>query len=300
VSTLTLYLIAISIWGSTWLAIKLQLGEVAPETSVLYRFLCASILVFVFCKVRGLSLAFTWRQHARLALQGMLMFSVGYIMVYHAELYLVSGLVAVCHSLSPLLNMLGARMAYGIPFSLRVTLGALLGIVGIVLVFWPEISTLTTGSNIAIGLAYTMMAVLTSAVASTLVSRNGHHGLPVWQSMAWGMLYGAACSLVITLLSGNSLRIVWTVPYVGSLLYLAVFGSVLAFAAYYTLLGRIGAARAGYIGVMVPIIALVLSSVFEGFRWQLATLVGAGLSLVGNRLVMSQQADKPSELKESK
>jgi drug/metabolite transporter (DMT)-like permease len=292
VSTLNLYLIAISIWGSTWLAIKFQLGEVAPETSVLYRFLSASILLFAFCKLRGLNLAFTRRQHARLALQGMLMFSVGYIMVYHAELYLVSGLVALCHSLSPLLNMLGVRIAYGTPFSLRVTLGALLGIVGIVLVFWPEITALSAGSNIALGFGYTMMAVLTSAVASTLVSRNGHHSLPVWQSMAWGMLYGAGCSLVITLISGNSLTIAWTLPYVGSLLYLAVFGSVLAFAAYYTLLGRIGAARSGYIGVMVPVIALIVSSVFEGFRWQLATFVGAGLSLIGNLIVMSQQTRK--------
>lgn len=299
-STLTLYLIAISIWGSTWLAIKFQLGEVAPETSVLYRFLTASLLLFAFCKLRGLSLAFSKRQHARLAVQGMLMFSVGYIMVYHAELYLVSGLVALCHSVSPLLNMVGVRIAYGMPFSLRVTYGALLGIAGIVLVFWPEITTLSASNNIAIGLGYTMIAVLTSAAASTLVSRNAHHRLPVWQSMAWGMLYGAACSLVITLLSGNSLRIAWTLPYVGSLLYLAVFGSVLAFAAYYTLLGRIGAARAGYVGVMVPIIALVVSSVFEGFRWQLATFVGAGLSLIGNFIVMSQQARTVSELKGSK
>ena len=287
-STLKLYLIAISIWGSTWLAIKFQLGEVAPETSVLYRFLSASILLFAFCKVRGLDLAFSRRQHVRIAVQGTLMFSVGYIMVYHAELYLVSGLVALCHSLIPLLNMLGTRIAYGTPFSLRVTLGALVGIVGIALVFWPEIATLSASNNVAIGLGYTMAAVLTSAVAATLVSRNSHHGLPVWQSMAWGMLYGAACSLAVTLLSGKSLGIVWSLPYVGSLLYLAVFGSVLAFAAYYTLLGRIGAGRAGYVGVMVPIIALIVSSAFEGFRWQLATFVGAGLSVIGNLIAMSQ------------
>ena len=102
------------------------------------------------------------------------------------------------------------------------------------------------------------------------------------------MLYGAACSLAVTLLSGKSLGIVWSLPYVGSLLYLAVFGSVLAFAAYYTLLGRIGAGRAGYVGVMVPIIALIVSSAFEGFRWQLATFVGAGLSVIGNLIAMSQ------------
>ena len=94
--------------------------------------------------------------------------------------------------------------------------------------------------------------------------------------MAWGMLYGAACSLVIALVSGKTMNIVWTLPYLGSLLYLAVFGSVLAFAAYYTLLGRIGAGRTGYIGVMVPVIALIVSALFEGFQWQLATWLGAG------------------------
>jgi drug/metabolite transporter (DMT)-like permease len=287
-STLNLYLVAVSIWGTTWLAIKFQLGDVAPEASVLYRFLIASVLLFAVCKWRGLSLVFTRRQHGLIALQGMLMFSVGYIMVYHAELYLVSGLVAVCHSLSPLLNMLGVRIAYGTPFSLRVTLGALLGIAGIVLVFWPEFATLSTGSNVLLGVGYTMSAVLTSAVASTLVSRNHHNGLPVWQSMAFGMLYGAACSLVITLVSGKSLGISWTLPYIGSLLYLAVFGSVLAFAAYYTLLGRIGAGRAGYIGVMVPVIALFVSALFEDFRFQLATWLGVGLSLAGNLIVMSR------------
>ena len=171
-STLNLYLIAVSIWGSTWLAIKFQLGNVAPETSVLYRFLLASVVLFAICKWRGLSLSFTRHQHARIAVQGMLMFSVGYIFVYRAELYLVSGLVAVCHSVSPLLNMLGVRIAYGTPFSLRVTLGALLGIAGIVLVFWPEFATLSSGSNILVGLGYTMLAVVTSAGASTKVSRG--------------------------------------------------------------------------------------------------------------------------------
>jgi len=102
--------------------------------------------------------------------------------------------------------------------------------------------------------------------------------------MAWGMLYGAACSLVIALVSGKTMNIVWTLPYLGSLLYLAVFGSVLAFAAYYTLLGRIGAGRTGYIGVMVPVIALVVSALFEGFQWQLATWLGAGLSLAEDTL----------------
>jgi len=285
-STLNLYLTCVLIWGSTWIAITFQLGNVAPETSVFYRFLLASLLLFAFCKARGLSLAFNARQHALMAMQGVLMFSVSYIMVYYAESYVVSGLVAVGYSASPLLNMLGVRLLYGTPMSLRVTLGALLGIAGIVLVFWPEFRTLAGDSKVVMGATYTALAVIISAVASTLVTRNTHNGLPVWQTMAWGMLYGSIASLLIILVSGKSLHFEWTLPYVGSLLYLTLFGSILAFAGYYTLLARIGAGRAGYIGVMVPVIALFISALFEGFRWHAATWAGIALSLAGNVIIL--------------
>lgn len=277
------------IWGSTWIAITYQLGAVAPEASVFYRFLLASLLLFAYCKWRGLAMRFTLRQHVIVAVQGVLMFSISYIMVYHAETYVVSGLVAVGYSASPLLNMLGVRVAYGTPVSLRVTVGALLGMVGIALVFWPEFATLSASSNVALGAWYTALAVLISAVATTLVTRNSYNGMPVWQAMAWGMLYGAMCSLVITLVSGKALDFSWTLPYVASLLYLAVFGSVLAFAAYYTLLDRVGAGRAGYIGVMVPVIALLISALFESFHWQLLTWIGIALSLAGNLIVMPRK-----------
>jgi drug/metabolite transporter (DMT)-like permease len=286
VSTLNLYFLCVVIWGSTWIAITFQLGTVAPEVSVLYRFFLASLLLFAFCKWRGLSLKFSARQHGLMAMQGVLMFSVSYIMVYYAEEHVVSGLVAVGYSASPLLNMLGVRLLYGTPISLRVTLGALLGIAGIALVFWPEFSKLSGDSKVVLGAAYTALAVVISAVASTLVTRNTHNGLPVWQTMAWGMLYGSICSFAIVLVTGKSLSFAFTFPYVASLLYLTVFGSILAFAAYYTLLARIGAGRAGYIGVMVPVIALFISAVFEGFRWQAATWAGIALSLAGNVIIL--------------
>lgn len=291
-STLNLYLLCVLIWGSTWIAIKYQLGIVAPEVSVFYRFLLASLLLFAFCWWRKLPLRFTPRQHFLTAMQGILMFSVSYILVYHAELHVVSGLVAVGYSASPLLNMLAVRIFFGTPMSMRVTLGALLGIAGIVVIFLPEFKSMQGDGSVALGATFTALAVVISAVASSLVTRNSHNGLPVWQTMAWGMFYGTVSLLAMVLLTGKPFHFPISVQYMGSLLYLAVLGSVVAFAAYYTLLGRIGAGRAGYIGVMVPIIALVISAMFEGFRWQLATWLGICLSCVGNFIVLRQGAGR--------
>ncbi len=276
----------VGIWGSTWIAITYQLGSVAPEASVFYRFLLAAGILLAFCRWKGLSLRYGWRQHLALAAQGILMFSLSYMFVYHAEALVVSGLVAVGYSASPLLNMLGVRLAFGTPISLRVAVGALFGIAGIVLVFWPEFGTLSADAGVMRGAVYTALAVLTSAAGSMIASRNGKRGVPVRQALTLGMLYGAACSLIITVAAGKPLGFEWSASYAASLLYLALFGSVVTFAAYLTLLERIGAARAAYIGVMVPIVALVISASFEGYAWRTETWLGIALSMAGNVIIL--------------
>ena len=289
-SNLTLFLICAAIWGSTWIAITFQLGNVQPAASVFYRFLLAALILFAFCRSRRLSLRFGPRQHLALTLQGMLMFSLSYLCVYSAETLVVSGLVAMGFSASPLLNMLGVRIAYGTPMSGRVAFGALLGIAGIVLVFWPELGPLTADSRLVRGTLYTVLAVVTSAAGSVIAARNPKRGVPVWQAMAFAMLYGSVCSLLVALGSGHGLGFDWSPRYVASLLYLAIPGSVIAFAGYLTLLERIGAARAGYIGVMVPIVALLISYWFEGFAWRPATWIGIGLSVAGNVVILRRAA----------
>jgi drug/metabolite transporter (DMT)-like permease len=276
----------IAIWGSTWIAITFQLGTVQPAASVFYRFLLAALILFAFCRSRRLNLRFGPRQHLALVLQGALMFSLSYLCVYYAETLVVSGLVAVGFSASPLLNMLGVRMAYGTPMSWRVAFGALLGIAGIVLVFLPELGALAADSQVARGALYTVLAVVTSAAGSVIATRNPTRAVPVWQAMAFAMLYGSVCSLLVALGSGQPLGFDGSPRYVGSLLYLAVLGSVIAFAGYLTLLERIGAARAGYIGVMVPIVALLISYLFEGFAWRPATWAGIALSVSGNVVIL--------------
>ena len=275
-----------AIWCSTWIAITFQLGRVAPEASVFYRFLAASLVVFAYCLARRLPLRYPLREHLWIALLGVAMFSVSYIFVYYAEAHVVSGLVAVGYSASPLLGMLGMRLFFGTPMTGKVALGSALGIGGITLVFWPEFARLQDDRETGLGALFTALAVVVSTLGSMVAHRNQAAKLPLWQSMAWGMLYGALFSLAVTFATGKTLAFEATPAYILSLLYLAILGSVVAFAGFLTLLQRIGAARAGYIGVMVPIVALVVSAAFEGFRWQALTWLGIAVSVAGNVIVL--------------
>lgn len=283
---LQLFAVCVAIWGSTWMAIKFQLGHVAPEASVAWRFGLAALLLVGVCRVRGETLRFDWRTHRELLLLGAFMFCSGYVFVYHAERYLVSGLVAVGYTASPLLNLVASRVAFGARMSRRVAAGGVLGVVGIVLVFLPEFAQVRASVGFAWGAAFTMLGVVSASVGNVFAARVSARGLSVWQKMAWGMAYGAAGSLLAALLTGQPVGFDATWPYVLSLGYLALFGSVFAFAAYLTLLARTSAAVAGYTGVMVPVVALVLSSLFEHFEWQALTFVGVAIAIAGNLLVL--------------
>jgi drug/metabolite transporter (DMT)-like permease len=259
---------------------------VAPEISVFYRFFLAALILVAWCAARRLPMRFSWKEHLWLALFGALTFSVGYIFVYRAEQHLASGLVAVGYSASPLLGMLGMRLFFGTPMTARMWAASALGIAGVVLVFLPEVLRIGENEDAVRGIAFTAAAVFTSFLGGMVAQRNQHASLPVWQSMAWGMLYGSALCLAVALLAGRRFSFEASAPYVLSLLYLTVLGSVLAFAAWLMLLQRIGAARAGYVGVMVPILALFVSAALEGFRFHALTWAGIAASVVGNVLVL--------------
>jgi drug/metabolite transporter (DMT)-like permease len=288
-SNLHLFVACVAIWGSTWIAITFQLGRVAAEASVFYRFVLAALLLFAYCLARRLPLRFGVREHAWLALQGTLMFSVSYIFVYYAEEHVVSGLVAVGYSASPLLALLGMRLFFGTAMTPTLAAGSILGMVGILLVFWPEFAHLHGDRRTAMGALYTALAVIVSTLGSMAAHRNQQAKLPLWQTMAWGMLYGGLFSLAVTLAAGKPLAFEATAGYVLSLLYLSILGSIVAFAGYLTLLHRVGATRAGYIGVMVPIVALGISSVFEHFRWHAVTLAGVVVTVAGNVLILRRK-----------
>jgi len=274
------------IWGTTWLAITYQIGTVAPEVSVSHRFLLAALAIAAWCRLRGLPMRFTAREHAELALMGVAMYCVSYIFVYHAETHVASGLVAIGYSASPLLTTLGMRLFFAQPISARMALGSLFGILGITLVYWPEFRQLSASRNVAIGALFTAIAVLASTTAGLLAQRNHQRGLYGWPTMAWSMAYGGLASLIVALALGRAYTIDLGAPYLLSLVYLSLLGSVLTFAGYLTLLGRIGAARSSYVGVMAPVVALFVSTLFEGFQWHVLTAAGVAVSIAGNVLVL--------------
>lgn len=289
-STLQLFAVCVLIWGSTWLAITFQLDGVAPEMSVGYRFLFASAVLFIYCRRRGIALAYTLGQHADFALLGASMFGVGYIFVYYAEIHIVSGLVAVGFSTGPMINMFAARALFGTRMTARVAVASVLGIAGIACVFWPQFGQVAASQSAELGAVFTMLAVLASSAGSMAAVRNQKLGYATWSSMAWGMFYGGALAMLIGFAMGQRLTFPPTAGYVLSLLYLSLFGSVVAFACYLTLIARIGAAKAAYVGVMVPVFALMLSSLFEGYAWSGLTSLGVALSVLGNLVLLPRSA----------
>jgi drug/metabolite transporter (DMT)-like permease len=291
-SNFHLFATCVLIWGSTWLAITFQLGSVAPEISVGYRFILASAALFAYCRWRGLDLRFARRAHVDFLLLGASMFCISYIFVYYAETYIVSGMVAVGYSASPLLNMLMARAMFATPMTARVATGAMFGIVGIVCVFWHEFANLSTSRNAELGAILTVLSVVASSMGSMVATRTQSRGYSTWSSMAWGMLYGGVMALVIGMAMGKPLVFESTTGYIGSLVYLAIFGSVITFACYLTLMARIGAARAAYVGVMVPIVALAVSFFFEKFAWGWLTTLGVALSVAGNIVILRGKLQK--------
>jgi len=286
VSNVFLYTVTVLIWGSTFFAIEFQLGTVAPEVSLVYRYGGAAFLLFAWCRVRGLRLSFKLREHFWFALLGIFLFGINYVLTYRAQIHITSALTAIAFSTVLWMNIINSRLLFGVRASRRVLVGALLGIAGILILFGPQISGISLSDSVFVG---SLLAVGGAFVASlgNMVSQGAQRrDLPVMQSNAWGMFYGFLVNAMVAIAGGHPFNFEWSVAYVSSLAYLTVFGSIFAFGAYLTLLGRIGAHRAGYSMVLFPVLALVLSVLFEGLRIDGTLLVGTALVLAGNVFVL--------------
>lgn len=282
------YALTVGIWGSTWLGIKFQLGCVDPLVSVVYRFSLATVLLFIWCHLKKLRMRFTRREHLFIALQGISLFAINYWLFYLAETHLSSGIVAVMFSTIVFWNILNGRLFLGMPVRTSVIGGALLGIVGIALVFWDELSHFSLDDAGLKGFLLSMTATLMASCGNILSARNQKHGLPVIQTNAYGMAYGTLIMLTTALVMQKPFVVDLSVPYLASLLYLAMFGSVIAFGCYLTLIGRIGADRAAYATLLFPMIALFLSTLFEGYHWSSASISGVFIILAGNTIVVAK------------
>jgi drug/metabolite transporter (DMT)-like permease len=210
------------------------------------------------------------------------MYGVAYVAVYHAEIHVPSGLVAVAYSASPLLAGLGARMAFGMPVTGRFIAGGLLGIAGVALIFWPELGATAARPTAVLGAVFTLAAVLLSTVGSVSASRNRVRGLAFWPALGFGMLYGAGTALLAAAWLGRSFHLPGGAAWWVALLYLALAGSVLTFACFLELQHRVGPGPAAAIGVMTPVIALAVSMAFESYRPDAFAASGVALAVLGN------------------
>jgi drug/metabolite transporter (DMT)-like permease len=289
IGAIGLFAVPSAIWGSTWLAIKYQLTGVAPEVSVAYRFALAAALLAAWCLGTGRSLRFSRRDHAYLVAVGVTLFGLNYVGVYWAEHFVTSGLVAVLFSTIVFLNPIGMRVFFGTPLTARTFVAAAMGVAGVALLFLPELVEARGGGTAAYGIAFGLGATIIASGGNLIAQRNQRAGIPTLAGNAWGMTYGAVVAAVAASVHGVD----WTFDahpgYLLSLAYLALFGSVIAFGAYLTLLRRIGAARAAYTAVATPVIALALSTLFEGYRWTWVGALGVVLAIAGNTLALRPQ-----------
>lgn len=286
--TPVLYLVTVLIWGTSWYAMELQL--VLPgELAIAYRFLLAAAMLVGFCLLTGRSLRFSRRDHLFMALQGLFLFCLNYILFYWAAAYVVSGLLAVLFSTITVMNIANGALLFRRRVEPRVALAALLGLIGIGLVFWPELAKVELSRAAAIGLAMSLVATYAASLGNMVTVRHSRALIPVVQANAIGMSYGALFTLVIVIARGIPFEFVWSASFLGSLFYLAFFASVIGFGAYLTLVERIGADRAAYSGVLFPIVALGVSTFLENYRWSAAAVVGLLLVLAGNLLVLARR-----------
>lgn len=286
----SLYLATVLIWGSTWFAIKFQLGVVAAEVSLVYRFALASIILLLFCLLTRRSLRFTLTQHGFIALQGLFLFSSNYLVFYWATELLTSGIVALLFSTVILMNIINAAIFLRAAVRPQVVIGAMIGIAGIAAIFWSEVSSVEQSSDSWRGLWMCLLATFFASIGNILSARNQLNNIPVVQTNAWGMAYGAIIMLVFALTGGAEFNFENSLSYGLSLVYLSVFGSIFAFGSYLTLIGRIGADKTAYAAVLFPVIALGLSTLFENYQWTLGAFGGFVLVLAGNYVVLRTKA----------
>ena len=292
-SNSTLYALTVLIWGSTFFAIEFQLGVVAPEVSVVYRFSGAAILLFAWCHFRGLPLRFPIRNHLWFMMLGVLLFGVNYILTYKSQVFITSALAAITFSTMLWMNLLNARLFFGVKARRSVLLGAALGAIGMFFLFAPQVTAVSFSDTVFAGSCLVLLAALSASFGNMVSQTIQKAGTPVIQMNAWGMLYGALFMGTVALASGREFTFEWSASYVVSLAYLAVFGSIIAFGAYLTLLGRIGAHKAGYAMVMFPAVALLLSILFEGMEITPSIVFGALLVLIGNVSVLKPRGAAP-------
>ncbi|MDE0470416.1 MAG: EamA family transporter [Ekhidna sp.] len=289
-NVLGLFAVPVLIWGSTFYVIKFQLGVVDPTWSVSYRFILSGVILLGVAKLKKLNLLFTPPQHRFIFQQGILLFGLNYLLIYVAEEQLTSALVAVAFSTIVFLNILFGAIFLKRKSEKKVSVGALLGVAGTFLLFRNDLLDIRFDELPLFHLSICLLAVVIASLGNITSAYNQANSLPVLQTNAFGMLYGGIFIGIIALVSGRSIAFDFRIEYSFSLLYLSIFGSILAFGAYLTLVGKIGADKAAYVLIIIPVIAVFLSIIFEGYEFNIQVILGMFLILGGNLIVVQKKS----------
>ena len=292
-NNLILFISTLLCWSPTWYLIKFQFGVVDPLISIFYRFLIASAIVFIFLILLKKKLSFNLNQHLWFLLLGVTLFSLNYIFFYLANTYLISGIVTIAFSTILIMNILGERIYFKIKSSKETLFAAGFGIVGILIIFGNELLNFKLEDKTHIGIILSFIATFWASTGNLIHQKNSKDKIPFVQSIAYGMLYGSIFTLIVAKFRGAELLFDDSFSYISSLLYLSIIGSVVAFYLYLKLLESIGSARAGYIGVIMPIIALIISTIFEGLQWTNNLIFGLPVLIFGCVLILKQKTEKP-------
>jgi len=289
---LLLYTAVVMIWGSSWIMVSFQVGVVPPEQSVAYRIAIASALMFLWAIAGRQPLRRSFRDHGFMALQGALIFSTNFFLFYTAAAYLTTGVISVVFSTASAMTLAFKTVFMGHRPDPRAICGAVLGIVGVGILFWPQVAGFALQTGAGMGLLFSLGGTLSFSLGGIVSARNQASGVSGPGCVAWAMGYGALLLCVLALCKGHWFAFDLKAPYVLSLLYLALISSVLGFAAYFALLKRIDAERAAYATVLFPVVALLLSTLFEAYQWTATAIAGVAVTLAGNVLVLRSAPKK--------
>jgi drug/metabolite transporter (DMT)-like permease len=284
-----LFLITLFCWSPTWYLIKFQLGYVDPLVSVFYRFLIAAVIIFIYLVIKNKNLKFSINHHFWFLFFGTCLYSINYVFFYLSNTYLISAFPAIVFSTVVIMNILGETFYFKKKPSLKTLIGATIGMIGIIIIFNDEIFNFSLTEGTHIGLFLALIGTFCASTGNMVYQRNLNNNFPVIQTIAYAMLYGSLVTLMATQVRGAELLFENSISYISSLLYLAIFGSIFAFVSYLKLLEKVGPGRAGYVGVVMPVLALMISTIFEKLEWQIDLIIGLPILIIGAILVINQK-----------
>lgn len=283
------------IWGSTWIVITGQLGVVPPSWSVTYRFTVAALAMFAFAALRRERIWLDPRALAFAALLGIAQFTFNFNFVYRAEQHITSGLVAVLFALLIVPNTLLGRAFLKTPLEGRFLLGAGIAIAGVAMMIVHEYRAAALGPAAVItGTAFTLSGVLSASTANVMQGTALARAQSMTVMIAWAMLFGALADGAFAWLTTGPPVIETSFVYLGGVLYLGVIASAVTFPLYFNIIRAVGPGQAAWSSVLIPIIAMGFSTVFEGYRWSLLSIAGGAVALVGLVIAVAKRPARPS------